>query len=34
MLQNKVYLERMLKIAPASIEAILYASLQIGEDIW
>jgi hypothetical protein len=34
MLQNKVCLEHMLKMAPSSIKALLYGSLQIGEDIW
>jgi hypothetical protein len=33
MLQNKVCLEHMLKMAPSSIQAPLYASLQIGEEI-
>jgi hypothetical protein len=33
MLQNKVCLEHMLKMAPSSMQAPLYASLQIGEDI-
>jgi hypothetical protein len=32
MLQNKVCLEHMLKMAHSSIQAPLYASLQIGED--
>jgi hypothetical protein len=34
MLQNKIFLEHMLKMAPSSIQALLHASLQIGEDIW
>jgi hypothetical protein len=34
MLQNKVYPGHMLKIAPSIIQALLYANLQIGEDIW
>jgi hypothetical protein len=34
MLQNKVCLEHMLKMAHFSIQALLCASLQIGEDIW
>jgi hypothetical protein len=34
MLQNKVCLENMLKMAPSNIQVLLYASLQIGEDIW
>jgi hypothetical protein len=34
MLQNKVCLEHMLKMAPSSTQALLYASLQIDEDIW
>jgi hypothetical protein len=34
MLQNNFCLEHMLKMAPSSIQALLYASLQIGEDIW
>jgi hypothetical protein len=34
MLQNKVLLEHMLKMAPYSIQALLYASPQFGEDIW
>jgi hypothetical protein len=34
MLQNKVSLEHMLKMGPSSMQAHLYASLQIGEDIW
>jgi hypothetical protein len=33
MMQNKVCLEDMLKMASSSIQALLYASLQIGEDI-
>jgi hypothetical protein len=33
MLQIKVCLEHMLKMAPCSIQALLYARLQIGEDI-
>jgi hypothetical protein len=33
-LQNKVCLEHMLKMVPSSIQALLYASLPIGEDIW
>jgi hypothetical protein len=32
MLQDKVCLEHMLKMVPSSIQAPLYASLQIGED--
>jgi hypothetical protein len=32
MLQSKVCLEHMLKMAPSSIQAPLYASLQIEED--
>jgi hypothetical protein len=32
MLQNKVCLEDMLKMAPSSIQAPFYASLQIGKD--
>jgi hypothetical protein len=31
-LQNKVCLEHMLKVAPSSVQAPLYASLQLGED--
>jgi hypothetical protein len=34
MLQNKVYLQHMLKMAPSSTQALLYASLKIYEDIW
>jgi hypothetical protein len=34
MLQNKVCLEHMLKMAPPTIQALLYARLQIGVDIW
>jgi hypothetical protein len=34
MLQNKVCLEHMLKMAPFSTQALLYTSLQIGENIW
>jgi hypothetical protein len=34
MLQNKVCLEHMLKMISSSIQTLLYASLQIGEDIW
>jgi hypothetical protein len=33
MLQNKVCLEHMLKMTPFSIQALLYPSLQIGEDV-
>jgi hypothetical protein len=33
MLQNKVCLEHMLKMAPSSLQALLYASQQNGEDI-
>jgi hypothetical protein len=32
MLKNKVYLEHTLKMAPSSMQALLYASLQIGKD--
>jgi hypothetical protein len=34
MLQNKVCLEHMQKMAPSNNQALLYASLQIGKDIW
>jgi hypothetical protein len=34
MLQNKACLEHMLKITPSSVQALLYACLQIGEDMW
>jgi hypothetical protein len=34
MLENKVCLEHMLKMTPSNIQALLYASLQIDEDIW
>jgi hypothetical protein len=34
MLQNKVCLDNMLKMAPSIIQTLLYASLQIGEDVW
>jgi hypothetical protein len=34
MLQNKVGLEHMLKMDPSTFQELLYASLQIGEDIW
>jgi hypothetical protein len=34
MLQNKVCLEHMMKMAPSDFQALLYASLQIGENIW
>jgi hypothetical protein len=33
-LETKFCLEHMLKVAPSSIQARLYASLQIGEVIW
>jgi hypothetical protein len=33
MLQNKVSLEHMLKMASSSIQALLYVNLQIGEHI-
>jgi hypothetical protein len=34
MLQNKFCLQYMFEMAPSSIHALLYMSLQIGEDIW
>jgi hypothetical protein len=34
MLQNKVCLESMLKMTLSSIQALMYASPQIGGDIW
>jgi hypothetical protein len=34
MLQNKDCLEHVLKMAPFNIQALLYASLQVREDIW
>jgi hypothetical protein len=33
MLQNKVCVEHILKMVPSSIQALLYASLQIRKDI-
>jgi hypothetical protein len=33
-MQSKVCLQHMLKMAPSSIKALLYASLQIGEEVW
>jgi hypothetical protein len=34
MLQNKACLENVIKIALSSIQALMCASLQVGEGIW
>jgi hypothetical protein len=34
MLQDKVRLENMLKMAPSNIQTFLHESLQIGKDSW